>query len=155
MAHEDAFTTALEREGAAYEVLEHERTERAADEAAALGLPTHEVAKTIVVSTDGGNFRVVLPAAERLDLHKLRELLAAGKELHLLSEEALASEYAVFELGAVPPLGGPADPVVVDRRVADLDRVVLEAGRHDRSVRMTATDLVSASGARIADVCVD
>jgi Ala-tRNA(Pro) deacylase len=155
MAREDAFTTALEREGAEYEVLEHARTERAADEAAALGLRTDEVAKTIVVSTEDGNFRVVLPAADRLDLHKLRELLGAGRELHLLSEEALASEYADFELGAVPPLGGPADPVVVDRRVADLDRVVLEAGAHDRSVRLAAGDLVSATGARVADVCVD
>jgi Ala-tRNA(Pro) deacylase len=155
MADVQALTEALERAGAAYELLEHERTERAADEAAALGLRADEVAKTIVVSTATGNVRVVLPATERIDMHKLRELFAAGKDLHLLTEAALAAAYPEFELGAVPPLGGPDEPVVVDRRVAERDNVVFEAGRHDRSVRVAAADLVSASGARVADVCAD
>jgi Ala-tRNA(Pro) deacylase len=155
MAKGNPLTAALDDRGVSYELLEHERTERAADEAAALGLGADEVAKTIVVSTKGGNVRVVVPAAQRIDMHKLRELLDAGKELHLLTEEALAAGYSVFELGAVPPLGGPDDPVVVDRRVAELDHVVFEAGTHDRSVRMAASALVSATGARVADVCAD
>jgi len=150
-----ALTAALDSRGVEYELLEHERTERAADEATALGLRSDEVAKTIVVSTKGGNVRVVVPAAERIDMHKLREFLAAGKELHLLTEEALEAGYPGFELGAVPPLGGPDDPVIVDRRVAELDRVVFEAGTHDSSVRVAAADLVSVTGARVADVCAD
>lgn len=155
MAFTNALTEALDRAGVGYELLEHERTERAADEAAALGLRTDEVAKTIVVSTGTSNARVVVPAAERIDMHKLRDLLEAGKELHLLSEDALARDYPGFELGAVPPLGGPDDPVVVDRRVAELEHVVFEAGSHDRSVRVAAADLVAAAGARVADVSAD
>lgn len=155
MAFSNALTDALDDAGVAYELLEHDRTERAADEAAALGLPTDEVAKTIVVSTGTRNARVVLPAAERIDMHKLRDLFEAGKELHLLSEDALARDYPGFELGAVPPLGGSADPVVVDRRVAELAHVVFEAGRHDRSVRVAVADLVAAANARVADVSAD
>ncbi|HLF67863.1 MAG TPA: YbaK/EbsC family protein [Gaiellaceae bacterium] len=151
----NALTEALDRSGVSYELLEHERTERAVDEASALGLRADEVAKTIVVSTKNGNVRVVLPAAERIDMHKLRDLLEAGKELHLLTEDELETGYPGFELGAVPPLGGPDDAVVVDRRIAERDRVVFEAGTHDHSVGVTASDLVSATGARVADVCAD
>jgi Ala-tRNA(Pro) deacylase len=151
----NALTEALAGRGIPYELLEHARTDRAADEAKALGLSPHEVAKTIVVSAGGRNTRVVLPASERIDMHKLRELLDAGKELHLLTEEDLAREYPEFELGAVPPIGGRDDEVIVDRRVAEKRHVVFEAGSHSQSVRVGGGDLASLAGARVADVCVD
>jgi prolyl-tRNA editing enzyme YbaK/EbsC (Cys-tRNA(Pro) deacylase) len=56
-------------------VLEHEPTERAADEAVALGVALEEVAKTLVVTTPEANVRAVLPASERLDLRKVGEVL--------------------------------------------------------------------------------
>jgi len=155
MAYSNALTEALDRAGTAYEILDHKPTDRAADEAAALGLRPTEVAKTIVVTAGEGNLRVLLPASERIDMHKLRDLLGAGKELHLLSEDALRRDYPEFELGAVPPAGGREDAVVVDSRVAALDQVVLEAGTHDRSVRVAAADLIALTKARIADVCAD
>ena len=114
---------ALERAGVVYELLEHPRTERAADEAEALGLSLHEVAKTLVLSTLDGNVRVVLPASERLDLHKLRDFVGGGKDTHLLTEEEMVREYPQFELGAVPPVGGPKDRVILDRRLAGLRHV--------------------------------
>jgi len=133
MADSNLLTERLDQAGVAYELLEHNPTDRAAEEATALGLRLNEVAKTIVVTAREGNLRVLLPASERIDMHKLRDLLGAGKELHLLTEEALGAEYPEFDLGAVPPVGGREDGVVVDRRVADLDQVVFEAGSHDRS----------------------
>ncbi|HSI98354.1 MAG TPA: YbaK/EbsC family protein [Gaiellaceae bacterium] len=151
----ESLMVALDEAGIAYEILEHPRTDRASEEAAVLGLDPREVAKTIVVTGGEGNVRVLLPASERIDMHKLRDLLDAGKELHLLTEEALGSDYPEFELGAVPPLGGRDDMVVVDRRIADLDQVVFEAGSHDRSARVATSELVSATGARVADVCAD
>jgi len=155
MAYSNALTEALDRAGTAYEILDHKPTDRAADEATALGLRPNEVVKTIVVTAGEGNLRVLLPASERIDMHKLRDLLEAGKELHLLSEDALRRDYPEFELGAVPPAGGREDAVVVDSRVAALDQVVLEAGTHDRSVRVAAADVISLTKARIADICAD
>ncbi len=155
MASIDVLRAALDDAGVTYELLEHARTDRAADEAATLGIPPNEVGKTIVVTAGDANVRVVVPASERIDLHKLRDLLGAGKELHLLSEVDLARTYPGFELGAVPPIGGRTDELVVDRRIATLEHVVFEAGQHDRSVRVPAAALVSATGARVADVCAD
>jgi prolyl-tRNA editing enzyme YbaK/EbsC (Cys-tRNA(Pro) deacylase) len=151
----EVLTEALDRAGIAYEVLEHDPTDRAADEASALGLDPREVAKTIVLTTAGANYRVLLPASERIDMHKLRDLLDAGKELHLATEEALGKDYPEFELGAVPPLGGRDDDVIVDRGLVDLGQIVFEAGSHDCSVRVSTSELVSATGARVADVCAD
>ena len=151
----NTLTEALDRAGVVYELLGHAPTDRATDEAVALGLRPNEVAKTVVLTAGSGNVRVLLPASERIDMHKLRDLLDAGKELHLLNEEALGRDYPEFELGAVPPVGGRDDVVVVDSRVAELDQVVFEAGAHDSSVRVKSADLISLANARIADVCAD
>lgn len=149
-----ALTEALADHGIPFETLEHDRTDRAVDEAAALGLEPHGVAKTIVVTTGGGNVRVLLPASERLDMHKLRGLFNSG-DLHFLTEEDLAREYPDFELGAVPPIGGPNDELVIDQRIPARRHVVFEAGTHDCSVRVESSDLVSIGRARVADVCLD
>ena len=147
----------LEAAGVEYVPLRHERTETATGEAAALGVAAVEVAKTVVVDTPGGHVRVVLPASERLDLHKLRAVLdVPRKRLHLVNEEELARDYPEFELGAVPPFGGArSDPVVLDPRLTAREWVVLEAGSHEDSLRMRAEDLGRLTGARVADVCCD
>jgi Ala-tRNA(Pro) deacylase len=156
MATEDV-TRVLDDAGIAYELLPHPRTESAVAEAEALGLPPADVAKTLVVTTGDGYVRVVLPATERIDLRKLREVRGGGKrEVHLASEEDLARDYREFELGAVPPVGGRRrDPVVVDSRLAGRESLVLEAGSHEESVRVAAGDLVRVADAQVADICAD
>jgi Ala-tRNA(Pro) deacylase len=144
----------LDQAGVDHDVLEHAHTERAADEAAALGIEPEEVAKTLVLVTPSGNVRAVLAASERVDLHKVAGVLGvAGKKVHLATEEDLARDYADFELGAVPPFGGREDQVIVDERLAERDSVVLEAGTHEHSVRLKAADLVRLTRAQVTDIC--
>ena len=146
-------TAFLEAADVDFDVLEHDRTERAAEEATVLGVAPAEVAKTLVLDAPSGHVRAVIPASERIDLHKVADALGvAGKKVQLASEEELARDYRDFELGAVPPFGGRRDPVLVDERVAALDSVILEAGSHDRSVRMKTVDLVRVTGADVADL---
>lgn len=156
MAAED-LTRVLDEAGVLYELLPHVHTESAAAEAEALELATGDVAKTLIVKTPDGYVRAVLPATERLDLRKLRELLDAGKhEVHLASEEDLGRDFLEFELGAVPPVGGGSrDPVVVDRRLAARESIVLEAGSHEQSIRIATDDLVRLANAQLADICAD
>jgi len=146
-------TAYLEKAGIDFDVLEHPRTERAEDEAAALDVAAEQVAKTLVVVSPDGNVRAVLPASERVDLHKVAAVLGVGgKKVHLASEDDLARDYLDFELGAVPPFGGREDRVIVDARVAVRDSIVLEAGSHETSVRLKASDLVRLTRAQIADI---
>jgi Ala-tRNA(Pro) deacylase len=146
-------TRFLEEAGIDFDVLEHARTERAADEAAALGIGSEEVAKTLVLVASSGNVRAVLAASERIDLQKVAAILGvSAKKVHLASEDNLAREYPAFELGAVPPFGGRQDQVLVDERLAARDSVVVEAGSHRRSVRLKAADLLRLTRAQVADI---
>jgi Ala-tRNA(Pro) deacylase len=149
-------TDELDSEGIAYELIPHRPTGTAREEAAELGLSGNDVAKTIVLATDTGFVRVVLPASERLDLHKARELIGSAKSTRLATETELAGAYPMFELGAVPPFGGPAgDRTIFDRRLAEQDTVVVEAGSHSASVRMKTQDLCALANAELADICAD
>ena len=144
----------VEDEGVEYELLPHAHTESAAAEAEAVGVDAADVAKTLVVTTPEGYVRAVLPASDRLDLRKLREITGgARKKVHLATEEDLARDYPEFELGAVPPLAGARrDRVIVDNRVAERESVVIEAGSHDASLRLPTDALLRLSGAQVADL---
>ena len=150
-------TKALDDAGAAYEVLQHEHTERATAEALALGVSPEEVAKTLIVAAPAGHVRAVVPASRRIDMRKLADALGEGrKQLQLCSEEEMRRDYPEFELGAVPPLGGASDDrVVIDSGLAERESIVFEAGSHDESVRVQTPDLVRLTGAQVADIARD
>jgi Ala-tRNA(Pro) deacylase len=148
------FVHELEADCVPYELIHHEPTYTASAEAAVLGLPHAEVAKTIVLETPRGFVRALLPASERLDIQKAKFALEV-EDANLASEELLAGAFPEFELGAVPPLGGPPDRVIIDIRIAEAASIVLEAGAHDESVRVKPVDLVAASRAVVADICAD
>jgi Ala-tRNA(Pro) deacylase len=142
----------LDRAGIDFDLIEHRRTETAGAEALAIGVPPDEVAKTVVLVSRERFVRAVVPASTRLDLHKVRELLD-DDQARLASEEELVFAYPMYELGAVPPFGVPAgDRVLLDRRLAQLDSVVLEAGSHSKSVRLKTTDVLTLSGAQVEDI---
>jgi Ala-tRNA(Pro) deacylase len=112
------------------------------------------VAKTLVLVASSGNVRAVVAASERIDLHKVAATLGiGGKKVQLASEDNLARDYPDFELGAVPPFGGRQDHVLVDEGLVGRDSVVVEAGSHNRSVRLKTSDLVRLTGAQVADIC--
>jgi Ala-tRNA(Pro) deacylase len=135
-----------------YDLIEHRRTETAGDEARAIGVEPEQVAKTIVLATGDSFVRAVLPASEHLDLHKVRQRLD-DKHARLASEAELVLAYPMYELGAVPPFGVPAgDRVLFDRRLAQHDSLVLEAGSHNESLRLKTADLLDLSNAEVADI---
>jgi Ala-tRNA(Pro) deacylase len=146
-------TERLAREHVDYEVIAHRRTATALDEAAAVGVPADEVAKTVVLVSEDGFVRAVVSAAEKVDLEAVRKLLA-DPTVRLATEPEITYAYPLFELGSVPPFGGPGgDRTVVDPHVLAKGRVVFEAGSQRESVRMEAVDLVELSWALVAPIC--
>ena len=150
-------TRVLDDAGAEYQLMHHGHTERAAEEAQALGLSTAEVAKTLIARTPDGHLRALVPASERIDMRKLRDAVGASKDdVQLATEAEMAQDYPEFALGAVPPLGGArSDRVIVDRRLAEHEWLVFEAGTHDDSLRMRTEDLLRIAEAQTADLCED
>jgi Ala-tRNA(Pro) deacylase len=146
------FTRELIGQQVEYELIPHRRTETAREEALEVGLA--EVAKTIIVATSAGFVRAIVPASDRLDLNKLRALLHGAKDVRLASEEEMAGAYPMFDLGAVPPFGGPpGDRTVLDRHLAARESIVFEAGSHESSVKLRTIDVVRLADALIANIC--
>ena len=146
----------LEENQVAHEVVDHQQTFSAAEEAEASGVPPDHAAKTMVLR-DGDQYRLaVIPASHRLDLHKIRDLLEASQHLRLASEAEMESDFASFDVGATPPLG-PMLPAteVLDGRLLDHDRILCTGGDHRHSVLLDPRDLARISDARIADICED
>lgn len=142
----------LERASIEYELISHPRTTTARAEARVLDLDAGEVAKTVVLTTPSGFVRAVLPASERLDLSKAQRILGT-KDVRLATEEVIAGAYPDFELGAVPPLPGGGDRVLLDRRLCEQESVVFEAGTHVKSVRLRTADLLELCEAEVTDLC--
>ena len=149
-------TKALDDAGVAYELLHHGHTEDAVAEADALGLVPADVAKTLIARTPEGHLRALVPASERIDMRKLRDAVGASKDdVQLASEEEMARDYPEFALGAVPPVGGAPDPVILDEKLAGREWLVFEAGSHDDSVRVRTEDVIRLTSAQTADLCQD
>jgi Ala-tRNA(Pro) deacylase len=148
-----AVTAFLDRHGVPYEVVEHERTQTAAAEARAAGVPAADAAKTVVLRDDEGLRLAVIPASERLDMHKLKQALASSG-LRLVTEQEMADELDQFDVGAVPPFGAMFNALeLVDERLLEHDRILCSGGDHEHAVLVDPRDVVRAGEARVADIC--
>jgi Ala-tRNA(Pro) deacylase len=151
-----AVTGYLERQGVPFEIVAHERTETAADEARAAGMPADDVAKTVVLRDDRGYRLAVIPASRRLDMSKVREVLGATHGLRFVTEQEMAADFGRFEVGALPPFAPMLEAVeLMDERLLDHDRILCGGGDHEHGVLLDPLDLVRAGQARVADICED
>lgn len=152
----DAVVGFLNEKGVPYDVVDHEETYSAAAEAQAAGIEPDHAAKTMVLR-EGDDYRLaVIPASERLDLHKAREALGASSHLRLATEAEMEADFASFDVGATPPLGPllPA-PELLDRRLMEHDRILCSGGDHRHSVLLDPEELTRAAEAQVADLCVE
>jgi Ala-tRNA(Pro) deacylase len=148
-----AVTEFLERRGVPYEVVEHERTQSAAEEARAAGMAPANAAKTVVLSDQDGLRLAVIPASERLDLHKVKNALGS-RGLRLATEEEMAERLERIEVGAVPPFGSMFQALeLMDERLLSQDRILCSGGDHEHSILVDPRDVIQAGEARVADIC--
>ncbi len=152
----DAIVGFLEGAGVPFELLEHDSVMSAGAEAHAVDQPPERVTKTIVLH-DGSAYAIAaISAADRLDLHKLRELLGSSRSLRLASEDEIARDFPSLEVGAVPPFG-PMVPAaeVIDTALLEQERILCPAGDHRHSVLLDPRDVVRITAATVADICED
>lgn len=146
----------LSEHGVEHEVVTHRPTITAAESAQAVAVAGEAVAKTLVLYDHGALFLAAVPASERLDLHKLRELLGATRSLRLASEDQIAEHFPEFELGAVPPVGGGMFAErVIDRRLLDQPRVLCSSADHSHGVLLDPRQLALLADATVGDICAE
>ena len=148
----EAVRTYLDEQGAEYELVEHEERFTAAAEAQAAGVEPGDAAKDLILRDGESYVMAVIPASERLDLGKARELLGAGKSLRLATEE-IGRDFERFEVGAIPPFGPlHGIPQIVDRRLLEHDRVLGSAGDHAHGVLVEPNEMVRITNAQVGDL---
>jgi Ala-tRNA(Pro) deacylase len=137
-----------------YELIEHEPTMSAAAEARTMHQSPDQVAKTIVLHDGSVYVIAAIPASERLDVHKLREVLGATRHLRLAGEDEIARDFPSLEIGAVPPFG-PMVPAaeVIDGALLEQPRILCPAGDHRHSVLVDPRDVVRITGASTPYIC--
>jgi len=142
---------ALEASGVAYEVVRHGPVRSLAEAAAARGVESAAVIKTIVVRRGDDDYLFVLVPGDRaIGWPKLRALLGVSRLS--MPDAATAKEVTGYERGTITPFGSlRAWPVVADQRVGGR-KVSIGAGAPGVAATVDGDELVSALGATVADV---
>lgn len=149
----------LERAGIAFTALEY----AADDESPASGYGVHVAEllgedpassfKTLVtVTPSGGHVVCCIPAAEELDLKKAAA--AAGeKSLSMLHVRDLEPTTGYVRGGCSPVGMRRAFPTLIDETAQLFDEMSISGGRRGLSIKLAPDDLVSFTGATLADIC--
>jgi len=150
----DAVTAFLDGSGVGYEVLEHEQTFSAREDARAAGVSPDDEAKGVLLRVGDGYCLAVIPASRQLDLRKVREIL--GGAARLATEREMAADYDQFDVGALPPFGPMLSArEIVDRRLLDHETIVGAGGDHRHSIRIDPNELVQVASPTLGDICQD
>lgn len=151
----DAVVHFLERHHARHELIEHPDTFAAVDEAGAAGSALGRMAKTVLLHDHGGFCAAVIPASERLDLHKAREALQASGHLRLASEEEIEREFPAFDAGALPPFSRLlGTPEILDPRLLAYHHVLCSGGDHRHTLKISPREIQRLGQPLVADICL-
>ncbi|HVB45855.1 MAG TPA: YbaK/EbsC family protein [Streptosporangiaceae bacterium] len=142
---------AVEESGIAYRVIRHGPVRSLAEAAQARGVRPAEVVKTLVVRRGEDDFLFVLVPGDRvISWPKLRALLRVSRLS--MPDAQTAKEATGYERGTITPFGSSRHwPVIADQRVAG-GQITLGAGEHGVAIAAAADDVITALGARTADI---
>jgi Ala-tRNA(Pro) deacylase len=143
----------LDEQGVSYEVTVHPERYTAQEVAAASHVSGRALAKTVMVKTGGGFAMAVLPAACRMSVQRVRDLLG-DPGAAIAGEGEFRDLFADCEAGAMPPFGNLYGiPVYVDDELAVRERITFEAGTHHEVITMRYADFARVVQPRQAEFC--
>jgi Ala-tRNA(Pro) deacylase len=118
-----------------YDVIHHAHSETALEAAHSAHVPSHQVAKAVVLEDDDGYVVSVLPSTNRLDLEWVNQTL--GRKLEMAREDELPELFKDCELGAVPALSEAYGlQVIWDDQLKSASDIYIEAGDHENLIHM-------------------
>jgi Cys-tRNA(Pro)/Cys-tRNA(Cys) deacylase len=141
---------ALDARKIAYDSFTYPSTIHSADEVAhLLGVPAHEVFKTLVLLTENGHHLLVaVPGDREVDLRLLARSLGV-KSVRMESQRE-AERLTGQLVGGISPLALLGRPFMVylDAHARDLERLYINGGQRGVNLRLRVEDLVAVTGAR-------
>lgn len=129
----------LSDQGVEYDTVRHSHTFSSMDTAHAAHVPGDQLAKAVVLQDKEGYLLAVLPATHKLELGMLQNQLQ--RDMALAPERDVGELFKDCEFGAVPPIGSAYGvDTVCDDALMEAEQVFMEAGDHERLVRMSGAN---------------
>ncbi|MBR8741543.1 Cys-tRNA(Pro) deacylase [Nocardiopsis sp. MG754419] len=121
------------------------------DAADAIGVPHHQVFKTLVAEVDGVFTVGVVPVSGALDLKALAA--AVGGKKATMADPARAEKITGYVRGGISPLGQRKRlRTVIDSSVTSLGSVYVSAGRRGLQMELMPADLIRLTEATTAPI---
>jgi len=137
-------TQFLAKHGVRYTVHEYEYVEHGgtAVSSESLGVPEHEVVKTLVMEDEEKKPLIVLMHGDRMVSTKELARQSARKRIEPCTPES-AQRHTGYQIGGTSPFGTRKSlPVFVERSILDLPAIYINGGRRGFLVRISTQDLV-------------
>jgi Ala-tRNA(Pro) deacylase len=136
-----------------YEVLEHPEAVTAQRIAQAEHVKGRHHAKVVMIKSGDQHVMMAIPADHQIDLQKASS--AIGQPAVLDREQQFKSLFPDCAVGAMPPLGNLYGvPTYVDKRLAEQDYIVFEAGTHSEAIKLSYRDYEKIVQPHVADIAV-
>jgi Ala-tRNA(Pro) deacylase len=144
----------LRTEKVPYYVFYHPQRFTALETAEVEHVPARQVAKVVMLKSDGRDIMAVVPANRHVGLLKAVKELGT-QDIRLETEDEFKPIFSECEPGAMPPFGILYDvPCYVDKRLAEEPFIFFNAGDHNEGIQMDTTAYLRIAEARIADLAI-
>ncbi|OJX70471.1 Cys-tRNA(Pro) deacylase [Magnetospirillum sp. 64-120] len=158
MAKKTPATTAMEKSGKPFELLEYDYDPDAQSiglqAAAALGLPASQVFKTLMTLAGDEAVVAIVPSDRELNLKALAQ--AAGKKSAAMMKGPDAERVTGYKIGGISPLGQKKRlRTFLDDSALGFDFIVVNGGQRGLQIKAAAADLMAACGAVATPIATD
>lgn len=127
------------------------KTETAQASAAALGVETVRIVKSLVFSVQGKPVVALVPGDRRADTKALAGLLGVKKVR--MADPQMVQEWTGFTVGAVPPVGHLHKiPVLMDEEIPKEGAIYPAAGEINNAFETTFEKLLEITGAKVGAI---
>jgi Cys-tRNA(Pro) deacylase len=135
-----------------YEYVEHGGTEVPAR---VLGVPEHEVVKTLVMQDEGGKPLIVLMHGDRKVSTKNLARQAGRKSIEPCRPE-VAQRHTAYQVGGTSPFGTRKPlPVYMERSIGALPAIYINGGRRGLLLKIATSDVLRVIKPQLVDVALE
>jgi len=135
-----------------YEYVEHGGTEVSAR---ALGVPEHEVVKTLVMQDEAGRPLIVLMHGDRKVSTKNLARQAGVKRIEPCTPEA-AQRHSGYQVGGTSPFGTRKNlPVYMERTILELPKIYINGGRRGFLVGLAPGEVARTLAPKLVAVALE
>ena len=130
----------LDRHKIKYVTITHSLAYTAQEIAASAHIAGKELAKTVMVKSDGKMAMAVLPASYKVSFDLLKKAPGASK-IKLADEQEFRDMFPELEVGAMPPFGNLyGTEVFVDESLSQDEEIAFNSGSHIELIKLAYSD---------------